>query len=427
MILLAIVVVLMFFLKSPVLQPFSNPLQSSSIALGFIMVFAFLFGKKLRWFKLPQITGFIIAGVLCGPYVLKFLSVTDVKNLQLIDGLALGLIALTAGGEMRMKKLKGSFKSISAVVFFQTFIILAGFVVFSFVGRAFFPEMTLFQNVAVSILLGTLATATSPSTTIAIITECKSRGKYTDFILSTSVVKDFFVIILFAFSIAISKSLISPVKSFDFGFIGQTLRDVGGSAVIGIIIGGGIILYLKFIKKDITLFILSIAFFTYQISRSYEYHPLLICLMAGFIVQNLSSQGESLILAIEKISVPVYVVFFAISGASLDLGALKTTWLLALICVVWRGVLKFFGTFTGAKFAKDDPGIQKYSWAGFISQAGVALGMAVVIENVFPEWGGEFKAFILAVIAINQIIGPILLQKLLIKVGEAGKRELNLG
>jgi Kef-type K+ transport system membrane component KefB len=116
---------------------------------------------------------------------------------------------------------------------------------------------------------------------------------------------------------------------------------------------------------------------------------------------------------------PVYVVFFAISGASLNLEALRVSWLLALVFVVWRGVLKFFGTYIGARLVKEEPGIQKHSWTGFISQAGVSLGMAIVVAENFPEWGEQFKALALGVIAINQIIGPILFHRLLIKKGEA--------
>ena len=124
---------------------------------------------------------------------------------------------------------------------------------------------------------------------------------------------------------------------------------------------------------------------------------------------------------------PIYVIFFAISGASLDLDVLRHHWLLALICVAWRGILKFLGTFLGAKLVKEEPGIQKYSWAGFISQAGVALGMIIIIESTFPDWGSEFKALALAIIAINQIIGPVLLQRLLVRVKEAGRKDLNSG
>ncbi len=217
-------------------------------------------------------------------------------------------------------------------------------------------------------------------------------------------------------------SMTSPSPNFDVNFLLKILKEVGLSVGIGIAVGGSIILYLKYIKKELTVFILSIAFFTYQISQSYDYHPLLICLTAGFLVENFSAQGEKLILAIERSSLPVYVVFFAISGASLDLDALKVGWLLALFCVFLRGGFKFFGTYIGAKLARDDSKVQKKSWMGFISQAGVALGMAIVVEESFPNWGGEFKTLVLAIIALNQIIGPIILQRFLVRSGEAGKK-----
>jgi Kef-type K+ transport system membrane component KefB len=207
-IVLVVVFCIMLFLKSSSLAPLSNPDFSPSISLGFILIFAFLVGKALNRFKLPQITGFILAGIFCGPYILKFLSVGDVENLQLLDGLALSLIALTAGGEMRIAQLRKNKKTIFSILIFQTVIIIAGFVIFGLLGRSFFPffsEKTLAQGFALSILLGTLATATSPSTTIAVINETNSKGKYTDLVLSTAVIKDFVVIGLFAFSLSLSK------------------------------------------------------------------------------------------------------------------------------------------------------------------------------------------------------------------------------
>jgi len=328
MIPLLLIFLLMFILKNPILLPFANPDQSTSIALGFILVFAYLLGSHLKRLNLPLITGFILAGILCGPYVLKFITPSDVQDLDLLDGLALSLIALTAGGEMNIQRLKGRFKAISSIVFFQTLIVLLGFVLLGFFGRSFISflqEGTLFQVFAFSLLLGTLSTPTSPATTIAIITETKASGKYTDLVLGSAVVKDFFVIVIFAFSLSISKSVTIPSHTFDLSFLLQILEEVGGSVLIGLLIGGGIILYLKYIKRDVTIFILSVAFFSYQISHNYGYHPLLICLVAGFLAENLSAQGKLLIAAIEKSSVPIYVVFFALSGASLNLGALRQT------------------------------------------------------------------------------------------------------
>jgi Kef-type K+ transport system membrane component KefB len=426
MIPLVVVFLLMFLLKNPALLPFVSPDKSTSLALGFILVFAYLVGTNLKRLSLPQITGFIIAGIFCGPYVFNFVSHSDVRNLQLLDGLALSLIALTAGGEMRIDMLRRRLKTIASIVFSQTFLVLAGFLALGLVAQYFFSlfaEMNLIQVFAFSLLLGTLMTPTSPATTIAVMTESKAEGKFTDLILGSAVVKDFFVIVLFSFSLSFSKSVISPSHHIDFLFLLKVLGEVGGSVLIGIIMGGGIILYLKFIKRDVVVFILAVAFFSYQISHNYGYHPLLICLVAGFFAENFSSQGKLLISAIERSSVPVYVVFFAISGASLDLNALKQTWLLAWSCVVLRGLLKFSGTFIGARLTGEDKNVQIKGWAGFLSQAGVALGMAIVIQDSFPGWGSEFLALVLAIIAINQIIGPVFLQKLLVKVEEAGKKK----
>lgn len=429
MISLIIVFLCMLFLKSSHLFPFADPQKSTSIALGFILIFAFLFGKQISRFKLPQITGYILAGIICGPFILKFLSAEDVHGLQLFDGLALSLIALTAGGEMKIKRLKGRLRAISSIVLFQTLILVGGFVIFVLAIKSVFPifsEMTGPTLLAFSLLLGILATATSPSTTIAIINETQSQGKYSDLILCVAVVKDFFIIILFAFSLSISMSLTASTHVYEGSILLEILREVGLSVGIGLIVGGAIILYLKYIRKELAIFILSIAFFTYQISLSFDYHPLLICLTAGFLVENFSSQGEKLILAIEKSSLPVYVVFFAISGASLNLDALKSGWLLAMLIVLFRGGFKYIGTYLGAGIVHEDKRVQKNSWAGFISQAGVALGMAVVIEERFPGWGGELKNLFLAVIALNQIVGPVLLHKFLIRSGEAGKKKMGL-
>jgi len=422
---LAVIFALMLLIRSPLLHSLGLPEQSTSIALGFILIFAFLFGKKTAALKLPQITGYIFAGILCGPFVFKFLSRTEVHDLQLLDGLALSLIALTAGGEMHLDRLKNRFRSISAVVLFQTAVVMIGFLGFGLLVLPFFGIVTPddFPNLlAFTLLLGTLATATSPSTTIAVITETRSQGDNTDLVLSSAVVKDFLVITLFAFSLSLAGTLTSPGKGLSVAFLLRIFREIGGSLLLGLVIGVVVILYLRYVKRELSVFILGVSFFTYEISHAYGYHPLLICLLAGFIVQNLSSLGDRLITALEKVSTPVYVVFFAISGASLDLETFRTGWLLALLCFGFRGLLKFLGTHIGSRIAKEKAFFQKFGWMGFISQAGVTLGMAIVIEDAFPEWGGMFKALILGVIALNQVIGPVMLQKFLLRSGEAGEK-----
>jgi|Deesub1362B_J571_1020462.scaffolds.fasta_scaffold00001_566 Kef-type K+ transport system membrane component KefB len=419
----------MILWRMEIIQAYIGTQPSLALSFGFILLFAFLFGQRISRYKLPQITGFILAGILGGPYLLGFLSHADVQTLQIFDGLALSLIALIAGGEMRISRLREQLKAIFNLVLWQTVFIIGGFILIGFLLplRVFQEQIGYFAPLPFFLMLGTLATATSPSTTIAVITETRAKGRLTDLILGTAVVKDFVVILLFAFSLSLVKSWVAGAgggPGLDWKVIFRILEEVGGSLLLGVVIGGGLVLYLKYIQREVTVFILSIAFFSYEISHSLGFHPLLICLLAGFIVENYSPYGTNLIKAIEKVALPIFVIFFAISGASLDMGALRKSWLLALAIVLVRGGLKFLGTFSGAKLSQADRGVSRWGWAGFISQAGVTLGMAVIIEKEIPLWGAHLKALILAVIALNQIIGPILLQKLLVKSGEAGQKQL---
>ena len=419
----------MLLWRSEIIQ-FSLGLQSSlALSFGFILLFAFLVGQRVARFQLPQITGFILAGILGGPYLLGFLSHHDVQTLQIFDGLALSLIALIAGGEMRLSRLKQQLRAIFHLVFWQTFFIIGGFIMIGFLLplKIFHQQIGYFAPLPFFLLLGTLATATSPSTTIAVITETRSKGRLTDLVLGTAVVKDFVVILLFAFSLSLVKSWVQgggESAGLDWLVVFRLLEEVGGSLLLGVVIGGGLVLYLKYIQREVTVFILSIAFFSYEISHSLGFHPLLICLVAGFIVENYSPYGTNLIKAIKKVALPIFVIFFAISGASLDMIALRKSWMLAVAIVLIRSALKFLGTFSGARLGGTNSLMRSFGWAGFISQAGVTLGMAIIIEKEIPLWGAQFKTLLLAVIALNQIIGPVLLQKLLVRSGESGCKEL---
>ena len=150
------------------------------------------------------------------------------------------------------------------------------------------------------------------------------------------------VILLFAFSLSLVKSWVQgggESPGLDWLVVFRLLEEVGGSLLLGVVIGGGLMLYLKYIQREVTVFILSIAFFSYEISHSLGFHPLLICLVAGFIVENYSPYGTNLIKAIKKVALPIFVIFFAISGASLDMTALRKSWI----------ALKFLCHLNGAK------------------------------------------------------------------------------
>jgi len=166
--------ILMTFLGRMNFEDPSQLMAESMIALGFILIIAYLTGKILSRWQLPLITGYILAGICAGPYLINLLSHSVVQNLQLIDNIALSLIALTAGGEFRYKKIKKQFRTIGSVIFWKIIFVVVGFILFMFIYRKNVPFLSgtdLSTVLGVGIILSALSIATSPATTIAVITE----------------------------------------------------------------------------------------------------------------------------------------------------------------------------------------------------------------------------------------------------------------
>ncbi len=409
-----ILLIVGFTLKElPIVSEFNN----ATYALGFLMITGYLVGKLAKKLNMPSITGNIIAGIIIGPYVLKLITIKNVNDLQLLNGLALSIIALTAGGEINFKKLKENMKSISSILIFQTIIILFGFIITFWI--LFELKIIIIFNqwqflISSAILIGIISTASSPSTTLAVIVESKVKNRLSQLILSIVMLKDIVILFLFVIGLSICESIISMVK-FKPGSVFSIFLEISGSLSSGIIIGLIIVIYLRYINKDNIVFILAISFFSYEIFEPLHLHPLLIMMIAGFIVENFSKEGEKLIDALESISPPVYVIFFTLTGASINILYIRELWLLTLIIVLLRMLFKYIGTYIGSIITKENDYIKKKSWMAYISQAGLSLGMVKIIEMTFPNIGSKLAVIIISVIIINQIIGPLMLKFILDK------------
>jgi Kef-type K+ transport system membrane component KefB len=200
----------------------------STMTFGFLLLGAYLLGDVLSKFRFPKITGYILAGILFGPYVLDFVSVGTVRELKLIDDLALTFIALAAGGELRIRELRERRRSIALTVLFLTVI------VFLF---PFLEGKPVSHVLAVAAILGTFAVARSPSSAIAVISECKARGPFTEMVLGVTVVMDVLVIVVFAAVVSISQALVVPGSQMDFDFIMMVVVELSVSILGGILLG----------------------------------------------------------------------------------------------------------------------------------------------------------------------------------------------
>ena len=412
--------------------PHISQAEETTMAMGFVLLASYLAGSLCPSVKMPKITGYMLAGVFFGPYFLPMIhpalevfSHQAIHELELINHIALGLIAFTAGGELRISSIKKRWKALLSITVLQS---LAAFVgvgaLLYFVGPMLpgLSSLTQSELMVASALLACTAMANSPSTTIAVINETQAEGPVTEIALGVTVVKDMLVIACFAATMSVSRALMTPGKGFDVSFATDLGWEIFGSLGVGVVLGWMLSGYIEKFGGELPVLLMGVAFLADYLAEHVHLHGLLICMMAGFMVENFSPHGHTFIEAVEKNSLPVYVVFFTLGGAEMELPALKMVGLVATLLVVARGACTWLGTSVSAKLSGEGETVYKYAWTGFLGQAGVTLGFAVLVSNEFPGVGDLLRTIIVAAIAMNQVFGPIIMRVGLSAAGEIGAK-----
>ncbi len=398
----------------------SSPFANSALALGFLLLFSFLVGRISKLLNGPMITGFLVAGVLAGPFGIEIVTREDVIPLKLVDDLALALIAFSAGGELKISRFKDRLKSLFVTAIIQ------GATAFLPVFLTFIPLLIItgisagstIAGIAGALLLGVIATANSPATAIAVINETGSKGPVADTIIGVTVIKDVIVIVTFGLALATAKLLVGNADGVGLGFIVAIVSEISLSFIVGAITAMVVVAYLKATDDNIPLFLLGATFMVVEVCSLFHSAPLLASIVAGFLIENASKEGEKLIEGLKTGSLPVFVVFFSLAGHGLDFSALSSMWFLATLFVVVRMLGTRFGTIWGLRLSGEDGYVGRLAWPGFISQAGVSLGFAVMVSGQFPGFGEKLASLVVAAVAVNQLAGPIMMKISLTKAGE---------
>ncbi len=418
---LAVVSLFFYLFKGAKEVFYFSDVVSPYFSLGFLIISALLLGLVANELGLPSLTGYLIAGMIFGPQIFNFVSQKDLKTLELINSIALSFIAISAGGELKLESLKRNAKPITVITVVQSILILLGvfiavypFVRFGVYIKGLNPQSALFF----ALFLGVIAVAKSPASTIAIINEYKARGTFTDIVLGITMIKDVVVLLMFSIAFAFAENAITGVEISPKFFL-SIFSHILISGFMGIIFGFLMIVFFKFVAKEIGIFIVLASFISYKFASIVGLENMFMCMVAGFVVQNFSKQGSVLIDAIEGSHLPVYVIFFSIAGAGLDFSSLKSYWAAVLFFVIIRLFLIYGTTYLGAVISNTIESVKKYAWTGFITNAGLTLSMVILIEKDFPDFGSLLKAIVISVIAVNQIIGPILFKIGIEKSGEA--------
>ncbi len=405
------------------------------LAIG-IAMFAGLFLSRVtsKW-NLPDVTSYLVAGVLVGPLVLGrlgipglgFSSFDFVEEMGLLCDVALGFIAFSIGGEFRISALRKTGRQATVVAIFQA-LTATLLVDLALLGL----HLILGDRLPVStcIILGAIATATAPAATLMVINQYKARGPVTDILLPVVALDDAAGLIVFAVSTGIAQALTSGAANI-VSLLVNPLVEIFGSLLLGAALGWIFSAVEKFFNSGSKRLSLAVAFviictalsklhFAFPGGLRIGFSSLLVTMMCSTVFCNLCNFSEEIMHRTERWTAPIYVLFFVISGAELDLtvfGDLAVVGV-GIAYILSRSAGKIFGANLSARLTKCQPTVCKYLGITLLPQAGVALGMSVLAAAQFGEEGAIIRNIVLFSVLIYELVGPLLTKNALTAAGE---------
>lgn len=392
------------------------------LALGFALIAASLAGELLERLRLPRVTGYLLFGLLCGPSLANIISRGMARELQIINDLAVALIAFIAGLEINLSSLRprlAALLSYSAVALAAVYVLLLAAFWLAWPWLPILPSANALDRLAVAAMLATLVTSFSPTVTMAVVAESRASGPFTEFLVALVILADLALIVAFTLVLQLVRAVFGAAGA-GAGLAAVLAWEMVGSLAAGALAGAVFAFYLRHVGREVTLVLLALCAIVAALGRIFHYEAVLAALAAGLVVENVAPpQGTVLKDAVERGALPVLIVFFAAAGASIQLDALAAVGGTALAVAALRAVAVVAGTRLATRAARLDPAIGHRVWLGLVSQAGVTLGLTFIVSAEFPEWGAAVETIILATIALHQLAGPALTRLALAQAGEA--------
>ena len=398
----------------------------TELAFGFLLLAAYFTARIVNQLKLPRLTGYLLAGVLAGPFVLELVTREMAGSLRVVNGVATCILGLTAGSELNLKRVRPVARTLRWVTVFSVIASMVVLAAVLFLIRPLVPlfaDMTTTQSIAVCLLLGVAVSPQSPAVVMALLSETKADGPLSQFMLAAVVVSDLVVVLCYSIAAAVAGVVIGggvDVLDTVLAVAWELLGSIVFGALIGVVIGG----FLRTAKHGASMFALLICVVVAEIGTRVHLDPLVVMLAAGIWLENFSRTDASALLhGFESAQLPVFLVWFALAGTRLDLVQLSAAIVPVLTPAGTRAAWYFVGTRFACKRTDAPPAVTSYAWMGLVPQAGLSLALIVVIQKQFPTFGAQAAMILLSVLAVNQILSPPILRAMLLRSGEGGKKK----
>ena len=399
---------------------------TTALALGFTLILALVTGEFLRHFRLPRLSGYLLFGVLIGPYLGNVITGPMAGQLQTINGIATALIAFIAGLTLNFERIGRRISGITRMLAATLGVAMLGLFAVTWLAWAWLPvapEATGLPKIAMAALVVIIVISFSPTMTAAVISETGARGRLSDLVLAMVVLADLAVLVLFSLAMQFARGVLSEGAGANVNIIVQLAWEIGGAAAFGCLVGALFALYLRYVAREVTLVLLGVCAVLSQVGAAQRFEPLVAAVAAGLVIQNVAvPQGDALKVAIQRGALPVLVVFFVSVGTSLRLDALVATGFVAIALVAARLILIRLGVAAGLRLSGVDRQSGVYVWTGLISQAGITVGLASVLAAEFPTWGRQVQILLIALIAIDELLGPPFFRVGLSRAGEIDEK-----
>jgi Kef-type K+ transport system membrane component KefB len=377
--------------------------------LGILLIAGLLCGRLVKLIKLPNVTGYLIAGLVLGPYVTKFIPQQTVNDFSVISDMALAFIAFTIGCGFKRSYLKKVGMTPVVIAIFESL-----FAVFAVQGVL----IAVGTDPKLAVVLGAIAAATAPAATLMVIKQYGAKGPVTDTLVSVVALDD--AVALMAFSVCVAIASVLGGGKFEAKTIYMPIIEIVGALFLGALFGIIFKLPLKFFKKASNRQIITVGlvFGCAGIANLLGWSSLLACMACGTVLCNISDESDSILNVADGVTPALYLLFFATSGAALNITILPQIGLIGVIYVLARVVGKIGGAWLGAVIMRAPKSVRRFVGPALIPQAGVAIGLTLVAQTAVPDYADQIRAVILCATLIYELVGPVITKLTLKGAGE---------
>lgn len=393
--------------------------MTTMLGLVLAMVAGLLMTRIMKLFNLPNVTGYLVAGIIVGPYCCNFVNATSLAEISFISTVALGFIAFSIGGEFKLSTIKAIGGKVIVIAIIQAigavFMVMGGL----FILRAINPDLISVPSILV---LSAISAATAPAATLMVVKQFKAKGPVTETLLPVVAFDDAIALMVFAVCFGLAKSLTSGAEISAISVVVRPLLEIVVSLAIGGAIGFVLSVVCKFFRSRANRlgWMIACVLAGVGICELLELSSLLTCMMTGAVFCNMREDSVKILDGSERWTPPLFMLFFVISGATLDLAVIPQVGLVGIVYLVCRSIGKYAGSYGSALIMKTDKSVRNYLGITLLPQAGVAIGMATIVANTegMDEVAKSVVTVVLCATLIYELIGPVLTKWALAKAGE---------